>query len=97
MVNNPESSLPYQVSDDTLESSEAPTMRIGYTGARDLTAISQNQVLGEPSHEVRTISTFRIESNMALILKFSLIVLMKKVKSRLWFHCLKDNLSLMAV
>ena len=46
MVNNPESSLPYQVYDDTLESSKATIMRRGYTGARDLRVVSQNQVIG---------------------------------------------------
>ena len=54
MVNNLESSLCYQVFDDTPKSSEATTMRKRYTGARDLRAIFQNQVIGELSQGVRT-------------------------------------------
>ena len=42
MVNNSNSSLPYQVSDDTPENFEVTTMRKRYVGARNLRAISQN-------------------------------------------------------
>ena len=67
MGNNPKSSLPHHVSDDILENSEASYMRKRYTGARDLRAISQNQVIGEPSQEIKTKSSFIAKSNMALI------------------------------
>ena len=39
------------------------------TGTRDLRVVSQNQVISEPSKGVRTRSSFKIESNMALIFK----------------------------
>ena len=67
MANNLKSSLPHHVSDGILENSKASPMKRRYTSTSDLRAISQNQIIGEPSQGVKTKSLFRTESNMALI------------------------------
>ena len=82
-----------------------------YTGIRDLRAVSQNQIIGEPSQGIRTRSSFRTKSNMALISEIqpecidealqdqSWIEAMQEElnqfeKCKVWFHRLKDILSL---
>ena len=60
-------SHPQHISDDIPEDSEESTIKRRYTGARDLRAVSQNQIIGEPSQGIRTRSSLRIESNLALI------------------------------
>ena len=64
---NLELSMSQHVSDDILEDFEAPPIKRRYTEARELRAVSQNQVIDEPSQGVRTRSSFRLESNIALI------------------------------
>ena len=67
--NNHDSEPPYpqHVSNDIIEDSKESPIKNRYTGARDLRAVSQNQIIGEPSQGVIAISFFRSESNMALI------------------------------
>ena len=67
MATNPKSFVPRHVFDGFLEESEAFPIKRRYIGARDLRAVSENQVIGEPSQGNRTRSSFRLESNMALI------------------------------
>ena len=62
-----EPSHPQHVSDHIPEDSEGSLVKRRYTNARDLRAVSQNQIIGEPSKGIRTRSSFRTESNMALI------------------------------
>ena len=55
------------VSDDICEEVEGTHLKWRYTGIRDLRAISQNQIIGEPSQGVRIRSSLRSESNHACI------------------------------
>ena len=68
---NNDSDLPthQHVSDDISEEPEDTPNKRWYTGARDLRAVSQNQIIGEPSQGIRTRSSLRTESNLALISK----------------------------
>ena len=55
------------VSDDISEEPEESSIKRRYTGVRDLRAVSQNQIIGELSQGVRTRSSLKTESNLALI------------------------------
>ena len=60
LTTNSEPSHPQHVSDDILENSEGSPIKRRYAGARDLKAVSQNQIISEPSQGIRTRSSFRI-------------------------------------
>ena len=62
-----EPSLPYYIFYDIREEYEASLLKGRYTSARDLRAVSQNQVIGEPSQEIRTRSSLRLKLNRTLI------------------------------
>ena len=55
------------VSEENFEDSEGTPQKKKYSGVRDLRVVSQNQIIGEPSQGVRTRSSLRSESNLALI------------------------------
>ena len=57
------------VFDDIFEDSKKLPIKRRYTSVRDLRAIFPNQIIGEPSPGVRTKSSLRTESNLALILE----------------------------
>ena len=58
MANNHEPFMPHHVSDHIPEDSKASPMKRRYTSARDLRAISRNQVIDELSQGVRTNQIF---------------------------------------
>ena len=68
--NDSEPPFPQHVFYDIAKDPEESPIKRRYTGARDLRAISQSQIIGEPSQGVRTKSSLKIESNMALISEF---------------------------
>ena len=55
------------VSDDILEEPKESLIKRRYTRTRNSRVVSQNQIIGEPSQGVKTRSSLRIESNIALI------------------------------
>ena len=57
------------VSDDISEEPEESPIKRRYIRARNLRVVSQNQIIGESSQGVRTRSSLRMESNLALISK----------------------------
>ena len=80
ITTNSKSSYLQHVHDDISKDSEGSPIKRRYTSARDLRAFSQNLIIGEPYQGIRTKSSFRIESNMALIQKCNLNVLIKHLK-----------------
>ena len=55
------------VSDDTSKEPKETPIKRRYTRIRNLRTVSQNQIIGEHSHGVRTRSSLKTESNLALI------------------------------
>ena len=60
-------SIHQHVSDDISEEPEESPIKRRYTEVRDSRAISQDQIIGEPSQGVKTRSSLITESNLALI------------------------------
>ena len=69
---NSELSYPQHVFDNIQEDSEESPIKKRYTNVRDLKAISQNQIIGKPYQGIRTKSSFRSKSNMALVSEIQL-------------------------
>ena len=85
--------MPDHVSDNILKDFEASPMRRRYIGVRDFRAISQNQVISELSQGVRTRSSFRIESNMALISKIQPECIDEALQDRSWIDVMQEELN----
>ena len=84
ITTNFEPPYPQHVYDDILKDlEESPIKRI-YTSARDLRAISQNQIISQPSQGFRTRSSFKIESNMALISEIQPECIDKALRDKSW-------------
>ena len=82
---NDDSDMPthQHVSDNISKEPEDTPIKRRYTGARDLRVVSQNQKLGEPSQRIRTRSSIRIESNLALISEIKMLMKLYKIKAGL--------------
>ena len=61
--------------------------------ARDLKVVSQNQVISEHSQEVRTRSSFRIESNMALIFELQPECVNEALQDPSWIDTMQEKLN----
>ena len=58
---------PQHIYDDIPKDSEGSPIKRRYTSARNLRAISQNYIIAKPYQGIKTRSSFRMKSNMALI------------------------------
>ena len=64
-----------------------------YTGARDLRAVSQKWIVGEPSQGIRTRSSLRTESNLALISEIQPESVDKALQDQSWVEEMKEELN----
>ena len=60
------------VSDDISKHPESTSTKRWYTGVRDLRVVSQNKIIGEPSQGIKTRSSLRTNSNLAIISEIQL-------------------------
>ena len=60
---------------------------------RDLRVISQNQIIGEPSQGIRTRSSLRSESNLALISEIQPESIDEALTDQNWIEAMKEELS----
>ena len=90
---NLELSIPQLVSNDILEEFEASPINRKYIGARDLRVVYQNQVIGELSQRFRTKSSFRLESNIALISKIQPKCVDKALQDQSWVEAMQEELN----
>ena len=90
---NPEPSIPHHVFYDIPKESEASSIKRRYTYVRDLRVVSQNQVIGDLSQGVRTISLFRTESNMGLISEIQPECIDKALQDQSWMEAMKEKLN----
>ena len=90
---NSEPPYPQHASDDITEDLEESPIKRRYTGAKDLRVISQNQIIGEPTQGVRTRSSLRIESNMALILEIKPESVDEALQDQSWIDAMEEELN----
>ena len=81
------------VSDDVSDEPEDTPLKRRYTSVRDLRAVSQNQIIGEPSQGIRTRSSLRSESNLALISEIQPESIDEALSDQYWIEAMKDELS----
>ena len=81
------------VSDDISEDPEDTPIKRKYTGARDLRAVSQKEILGEPYQGIRTKSSLRTESNLALISESQPKSIDEALLDQSWIEAIKEELN----
>ena len=81
------------VSEENSENSEDIPQKKRYSGVRDLRAVSQNQIIGEPSQGVRTRSSLRSESNLALISEIQPESTVEALQDQFWIEAMKEELT----
>ena len=81
------------VSDDVSDELENTPLKRRYTGVRDLRAVSQNQIIGEPSQGIRTRFSLKSESNLALISEIKLENIDEALSDQYWIEAMKEEIS----
>ena len=81
------------VSNDISEELKGTPLKRRYTGVRDLRAVSQNQIIGEPSQGIRTRSSLKSESNLALISEIQPESIDEALSDQYWIEAMKEELS----
>ena len=93
MATNFGPSYPQHVSDDILEDSEGSPTKKRCIGVRDLRVVPQNQIIGEPSQGIRTKSSFRVESYIALISKIQSKCIDEALQDQSWIEAIQEELN----
>ena len=93
--NNDDSKFPthQHVSNDIQEEWEESPIKRRYTSARDLRVVSQNQIIGELSHGIRTRSSLIIESYLALISEIQPKCVDEALQDQSWIEAMKEELN----
>ena len=93
MTTNYEPSHPQHVFDEIPKDLERSPIKRRYIGARDLRAISQNQIINELSQGIITRSFFRIELNMALICEIQPEYIDEALQDQSWIEAMQEELN----
>ena len=93
MATNFGPSYPQHISDDILEDSEGSPTKKRCIGVRDLRVVPQNQIIGEPSQGIRTKSSFRVESYIALISKIQSKCIDEDLQDQSWIEAIQEELN----